>query len=74
MRLKIPQIFDDEAISAFLKGLRYHDALMNKLLRKRPRTTANLLATAKSYADADDAEKIIKNQVGVITPRQPTTP
>jgi len=59
MRLKIPKISHDEAISAFIKGLRFHEALRNKLLRKRPTTMTELLATAKNYADADDAEKLI---------------
>jgi hypothetical protein len=36
MRLKIPKISHDEAISTFIKGLRFHEALRNKLLRKRP--------------------------------------
>jgi hypothetical protein len=49
---------------AFIKGLRHHDALRSKLLRKRPTTVSELLATAKNYADADDAEKIIKEDVG----------
>jgi len=63
MRLKIPKIYHDEAISAFIKGLRFHEALRNKLLRKRPATVAELLATAKNYADADDAEKLIREDV-----------
>jgi len=53
MRLKIPKIYHDEAISAFIKGLRFHEALRSKLLCKRPTTIAELLATAKNYADAD---------------------
>jgi hypothetical protein len=32
----IPNINSDEAISAFIRGLRHHDALRTKLLRKRP--------------------------------------
>ena len=52
MRLKILKISHDEAISAFIKGLRFHEALRNKLLCKRPTTMAELLATAKNYADA----------------------
>jgi hypothetical protein len=63
MRLKIPKISHDEAISAFIKGLRFPKALISKLLRKRPTTVAELLATAKSYADADDAEKLIREDV-----------
>jgi len=55
MRLKIPKISHDEAISAFIKGLCFHEALRNKLLCKRPTTMAELLATAKwwklSYSD-----------------------
>jgi hypothetical protein len=61
MRLKIPRITHDEAVSTFIKGLRHHDALRSKLLQKRPSTVSELLATAKNYADA---EKIIKEDVG----------
>jgi hypothetical protein len=32
MRLKIPKISHDEVVSAFIKGLRHHDALKSKLL------------------------------------------
>jgi len=63
MRLKIPKISHDEAISAFIKGLRFHEALRSKLLRKRPTTVAELLAMAKNYANADDAEKLIREDV-----------
>jgi len=63
MRLKIPKISHDEAISAFIKGLRFHEALRSKLLRKRPTTVIELLATTKNYADADDAEKLIREDV-----------
>jgi hypothetical protein len=34
MRLKIPRITNDEAVSAFIKGFRHHDALRGKLLWK----------------------------------------
>jgi hypothetical protein len=64
MHLKIPRITHNEAVSAFIKGLRHHNALKSKLLRKWPSTVSELLATAKNYADADDAEKIIKEDVG----------
>ena len=40
MRLKIPKISHDEAISAFIKGLRFHEALRSKLLHKRSTTIA----------------------------------
>jgi hypothetical protein len=63
MRLKIPKISHDEAISAFIKGLRFHEALRSKLLCKRPTTVAELLATAKNYADANDVEKLIREDV-----------
>ena len=59
MRIKVPSISDNEAIEAFITGLRFHDALRDKLLRKRPESVTALLATAKKYADADDAKKII---------------
>jgi hypothetical protein len=72
MRLKIPKISHDEAVSAFIMGLRRHDALRSKLLRKRLTTVSELLATAKNYADADDAEKIIKEDVrGPSRPEHP---
>jgi hypothetical protein len=35
-RISIPNINSDEAISTFIRGLRHHDALRTKLLRKRP--------------------------------------
>jgi len=60
MCLKIPKISHDEAISAFIKGLRFHEAPRNKLLCKRPTTMAVLLAMAKNYADTDDVEKLIR--------------
>ena len=63
MRLKIPKISHNEAISAFIKGLHLHEALRSKLLRKRPTTVAGLLAMAKNYADADDAKKLIREDV-----------
>jgi hypothetical protein len=64
MHLKIPKISHDEAVLAFIKGLRHHDALRSKLLQKWPTTVSELLATAKNYADTDDAEKIIKDDLG----------
>jgi len=63
MRLKISKISHNDAISAFIKGLCFHEALRSKLLRKRPTTVAELLAMAKNYADADDAEKLIREDV-----------
>jgi len=60
MHLKIPKISHDEAISAFIKGLHFHEALRSKLLRKRPTTVAELLTTAKNYVDA---EKLIREDV-----------
>ena len=59
MRIKVPSISDNEAIEAFITGLRFHDALWDKLLHKRPKSVTALLATAKKYVDADDAKKII---------------
>jgi hypothetical protein len=47
MRLKIPRITHDEAVLAFIKGLRHHNALRSKLLRKRLSTVSELLATGK---------------------------
>jgi hypothetical protein len=75
MRLKIPKISHDEAVSVFIKGLHHHDALRSKLLRKWPTTISELLATAKNYADADDAKKIIKDDVGgSLCPQTATAP
>ena len=59
MRIKVPSISDNEAIEAFITGLRFHDALRDKLLHKRPELATTLLATAKKYADANNAKKII---------------
>ena len=72
MRIKVPSISDSEAIEAFITGLRFHDALRDKLLRKRPESVTALLATAKKYADADDAKKIIIEEAEGF--RAPTTP
>ena len=47
----------------FIKGLCFHEALRSKLLRKRPTTVAELLATTKNYTDTDDAEKLNKEDV-----------
>ena len=47
----IPRVTNDEAVNAFIHGLLYHDALRDKLLRKRPTTVQELLATVKKYAD-----------------------
>jgi len=63
MRLKISKISHDEAISAFIKGFHFHEALRSKLLRKRPSTVAELLTTTKNYANTDDAEKLIREDV-----------
>ena len=63
MRLKIPKIYHDEAISAFIKVLRFHKALRSELLCKRLSMVAELLATAKNYADTDDMEKLIREDV-----------
>jgi hypothetical protein len=64
LRLKIPRINHDEAVLEFIKGLRHHGAVRSKLLPKQPSMVSELLATAKNYADADDTEKIIKEDVG----------
>jgi hypothetical protein len=59
MRIRIPRITDNEAIEAFMTGLRYHNDLRDKLLRKWPITVVDLLTTAKKYADADDTKKLL---------------
>jgi hypothetical protein len=46
------------------KAFCHHDALRSKLLQKWPSIVSKLLATAKNYTDVDDAEKIIKEDVG----------
>ena len=63
MHLKIPKISHDETVSAFIKGLRFHETLWSKLLHKRPSTVAKLLAIAKNYANTDDAEKLIRQRL-----------
>jgi outer membrane receptor protein involved in Fe transport len=59
MRIRIPRITDNEAIEAFITGLRYHNDLRDKLLHKWPITVVDLLTTAKKYAHADDAKKLL---------------
>ena len=63
MRLKIPKISHDEAISAFINGRRFHEALRSKLLRNRRTTVAELLAMAKNYTDDNETEKLIRENV-----------
>jgi hypothetical protein len=55
-RISIPNINNDEAISVFIRGLRHHDALRTKLLRKRPDPVQDLLTVAKKWANADEAD------------------
>jgi hypothetical protein len=64
MRIRIPRITDNEAIEAFITGLRYHNDLRDKLLHKWPITVVVLLTTAKKYADADDAKKLLNEGIG----------
>jgi hypothetical protein len=64
MRIRIPRITDNEAIEAFITGLRYHNDLRDKLLRKRPIMVVDLLTAAKKYADADDAKKLLNEGTG----------
>jgi hypothetical protein len=64
MRIRIPRIIDNEAIEAFITGLCYHNDLRDKLLRKWPITVVDLLTTAKKYADADDAKKLLNKATG----------
>jgi hypothetical protein len=47
MHLKIPKISHNEAVSAFIKGLRHHDALKSKLLRKWPTMISELPITTR---------------------------
>ena len=63
MRLMIPKISHDEVISAFIKGLHFHETLWSKLLHKRSSTVVELHATAKNYSDVDDVEKLIREDV-----------
>jgi LPS O-antigen subunit length determinant protein (WzzB/FepE family) len=62
--ISIPNINNDEAISVFISDLRYHDTLRTKLLRKRLESVQDLLMVAKKWADADDADQQIKEDVG----------
>jgi hypothetical protein len=64
MSIRIPRITDNEAIKAFITGLRYHNDLRDKLLHKWPLTVVDLLTTAKKYADADDAKKLLNEGTG----------
>jgi hypothetical protein len=54
--ISIPNINNNEAISVFIRGLRYHDTLRTKLIRKRPKLVQDLLMVAKKWADADEAD------------------
>jgi hypothetical protein len=64
--ISIPNINSDEAISAFIRGLYHHDALRTKLLCKRPDSVQDLLTVAKKWADADEADQQIKEDVGQV--------
>jgi hypothetical protein len=55
---------NNEAISTFIRGLRHHDALRTKLLHKRPDSIQDLLTVVKKWADADEADQQIKQDVG----------
>lgn len=59
MRSKVPQVSDNEAIEAFIKGLNHHNALRDKLLRKRPDSISTLINITRGYADADDHKRIL---------------
>jgi hypothetical protein len=67
-RISIPNINSDKAISAFIRGLRRHDALRIKLLCKRPDSVQDLLTVVKKWVDADETDQQIKEDVGW-TPR-----
>jgi hypothetical protein len=56
-RISIPNINNDEAISTFIRGLHYHDALRTKLLRKRPESVRDLLTVMKKWVDADEVDQ-----------------
>jgi hypothetical protein len=64
MCIMIPRITDNEAIEAFITGLRYHNDLRDKLLRKWPIMVVDLLTTAKKYVDADDTKKLLNEGTG----------
>jgi hypothetical protein len=64
MRIRIPRITDNEAIEAFIIGLRYYNDLRDKLLCKWPITVVDLLTTTKKYVDADNANKLLNKGTG----------
>jgi hypothetical protein len=64
MRISIPNINSDKAISAFIRDLRHHDALRTKLLRKWPDSVQDLLMVAKKWADTNEVDQQIKEDVG----------
>jgi hypothetical protein len=64
MCIRIPRITENEAIEAFITGLRYHNDLKDKLLHKQPITVVDLLTTAKKYVDDDDAKKLLNEGTG----------
>jgi hypothetical protein len=51
MHIRISRITDNEAIEAFITGLRYHNNLRDKLLHKWAITVVDLLTTAKKYEE-----------------------
>jgi hypothetical protein len=63
-RISIPNINNNKAISAFIRDLCHHDAPRTKLLRKRPDSVQDLLTVVKKWADADEADQQIKEDVG----------
>jgi hypothetical protein len=63
IRNSIPNISDSVAISAFTRGLCYHEQLCSKLYRKRPVTIDDLLQIANAYADAEEVDHQHKDDV-----------
>ena len=54
----------DQVLDPCTLDVHYHEALRSKLLRKRPTIVAEILTTSKNYADANDAEKLIMEDMG----------
>jgi hypothetical protein len=62
--ISIPNINNDDTIFMFIRGLYYHEALRTKLLHKRPESVQDLLMVAKKWANVDETDQQIKEDVG----------
>lgn len=52
----VPNVLESEVITAFINGLYHHNELHRKFNRKPPTSIADMFATSKQYADAEEAD------------------